>query len=287
MVCVRKPQTRRQESLLAASIILLIHPAMYRVLRWSRASVRSLIRHAHAPAVQATGALSDNSFAFSGCGWLTPFHLGVLDALIQRNMVNSETVFAGSSGGAIAALVGCSGVHPTLALQKLIDLSKNKEFWQDIDAGLRNEDFMVDFPDDIVDRCNGRLYVTATRVWPKPSAEVTMFSNYDSLNDILSCVAASCFIPFYCSQKLYVECRGGRYIDGGLLAIMPPIGNVKISPLPKVVFPRRLRPDISPKPALRIEELTKNAFIPPPAAELERLYEIGIESTSLWLSDKK
>ncbi|CAM9161021.1 unnamed protein product, partial [Ectocarpus fasciculatus] len=226
-------------------------------------------------------------FAFSGCGWLTPFHLGALDALMQHGKINSETIFAGSSGGSIAALVGCSGVHPTLALQKLIELSKNKEFWLDIDAGLRNKDFMVEFPDDIVERCNGRLYVTATRVWPKPSAKVTMFSNYDSLIDILSCVAASCFIPFYCSKKLYVECRGDRYIDGGLLAIMPPIGQVKISPLPKIVFPRRLRPDITPNPPLRIEALTKNAFIPPPAHELERLYDIGAESTNRWLSDKK
>lgn len=227
----------------------------------------------------------ENSFAFSGCGWLTPFHLGVLDELIRRNRVNDDTIFAGSSGGSIAALVGCSGVHPRLALEKSIELSNNKEFWRDIDAGLRDKSLMVDFPSDIVKRCNGRLHITATRVWPKPSSRVTVFSTFDSLDDILSCVAASCFIPMYGARKLFVECRGQQYIDGGVFSLMPSIGSVRISPLPRIVFPRRLKPQISPSPPLRIRELTKNAFIPPPNKELEKLFDVGIASARCWLDE--
>ena len=230
-------------------------------------------------------ANTSNSYAFSGCGWLTPFHLGVLDELHSRGLINDSTIFAGSSGGAIAALVGCSGIHPKEALAKLIELSKNKDFWADIDAGLRNRSVLLDLPDDIVDRCNGRLHVTATKVWPKPSTKVTIFSEYDSTDDILSCVAASCFIPFYCSRKASVYCRGEKYIDGGLLSIMPPIGALRITPLPKQIFPRKLKPHIYPRPRLPFAVLTKKAFIPPPAQELEKLYQIGKESARVWFDN--
>jgi hypothetical protein len=224
----------------------------------------------------------ENSYAFSGCGWLTPFHLGVLDELIRRGRVNNRTIFAGSSGGAIAALVGCSGVDPRLALEKSMELSTNKNFWDDIDAGLRDKALMVALPDDIVERCNSRLHVTGTRVWPKPSSKATVFSTFDSLDDILSCVATSCFIPFYCSKKFYVEHRGERYIDGGVFSVMPEIGAVKVSPLPRAIFPKHLKPDIYPSPKLSIREVTRNAFIPPPPLELEKLYNIGIESARIW-----
>lgn len=229
----------------------------------------------------------ENSVAFSGCGWLTPYHLGVLDELFRQSIVNCNTIFAGSSGGSIAALVACSGIDPRLALNKLIEMSRNKEFWRDIDAGLRNKSLLVDFPNDIVERCNGRLHVTATRIWPKPSTQVTVFSHFYSLDDILSCVAASCFIPLYGARKLYVECRGDKYIDGGVLSIMPDIGAIKVSPLPKIVFPKRLQPHISPRPTLNIKELTKNAFVPPPSHELEKLYGIGIESARNWIEFKR
>jgi predicted acylesterase/phospholipase RssA len=226
---------------------------------------------------------TDNtSFAFSGCGWLTPFHLGAIDILMKEKYISNTTICAGSSGGALAALVACSGVEPCIAMDKIIELSHNKDFFRDIDKGLKDKSLMISFPSNIVERCNGRLFVTATKIWPNATSKVTIFSQYNSLDDILSCVAASSFIPFYSATRPFTYCRGEIYIDGGALSLMPELGDVRVSPLPAVFFSKRLKPHITPLKPFPVNELLKNGFIPPSEHVLKDIYNRGKESALHW-----
>jgi predicted acylesterase/phospholipase RssA len=64
------------------------------------------------------------SFAFSGSGWLLPFHLGVIRELRTRKLLNCHTDVSGTSGGSIAALVSASNLDPDFLLERLICISE-------------------------------------------------------------------------------------------------------------------------------------------------------------------
>ena len=78
-----------------------------------------------------------HSFAFSGCGWLTPFHLGVISKMKETGYINDKTICSGTSGGALAALVATSDMNCDDASEQLIKISTDKSFKKDIHAGLR------------------------------------------------------------------------------------------------------------------------------------------------------
>jgi hypothetical protein len=225
---------------------------------------------------------SNYSFAFSGCGWLTPFHLGAINQLEALGVINEKTLLAGTSGGAIAALIGCSGIDPKVAMDRLIDLSKDNEFLSDIDAGLRSPRMWDLLPLDIVQRCNNRLHVTATRVWPDPGTNVTIFSEFTSPEDLISCVAASCFIPLWSGNRTVVNCRGAMYVDGGVLSITPKIGSVKVSPLPRAIFPKALKPHVYPEKPIPIPKLVKLSFTPAGPDEMHELFAMGENAADKW-----
>ena len=52
----------------------------------------------------------DVSLSMSGCGWLTPFHIGVVQAFKDHGLFYERTKVAGSSGGSLAGLIACSGL---------------------------------------------------------------------------------------------------------------------------------------------------------------------------------
>jgi predicted acylesterase/phospholipase RssA len=51
----------------------------------------------------STVADNTKSFALSGCGWLIPFHLGVLDTMKEAGYLTDKSIIAGTSGGSLAA----------------------------------------------------------------------------------------------------------------------------------------------------------------------------------------
>jgi hypothetical protein len=157
------------------------------------------------------------SFAFSGSGWLTPFHLGVLHSLKKNGFIHDNTVIAGTSGGAITALVGCCNISETEVLDLMIDLSADDIFRADIDNGLR---YMLGqfVPDNCVQLCNDRLRVVVTDVWPKPSLKPNIISRFQNKNEIIESVLASSFIPIWSAPKFTASLSNSQLaVDGGFL----------------------------------------------------------------------
>ena len=159
------------------------------------------------------------SFSLSGSGWLMPFHLGVMQSFKDRKLINDKTIVAGSSGGSLMALLAIGGLPADVAMDTLISLSKNKEFKRDMGTGLKNHVRPL-LPIDVLEKCNGRLHVTTTRVWPPKDVklDVTIVSHFNSTEHLLDCVAASCFIPYYTGNSLtttIAEYPGEHHIDGG------------------------------------------------------------------------
>ena len=109
--------------------------------------------------------------------------------------LTNESICAGTSGGSLGALVACADIEPEVALEFIIKLSKSQQFFNDIDAGTKSE-LLPLLPHDTLKKCNGRLDVVVTRLWPNPSLTKPLItSTFQSKEELVDHVAASCFIP--------------------------------------------------------------------------------------------
>jgi predicted acylesterase/phospholipase RssA len=285
------------------------------------------------------------SFAMSGCGWLIPFHLGVLQAFKDAGYLNEHTIYAGTSGGAIGALVGCCDIPTQAALNALIALSKDELFKTDIDKGLKQvlRDLAVNHTNgtqakdgnishrsrEIMAKCNHRLHITVTKLWPNPTFLPHVVSQFNSADHLLDVIAASCFIPLYSSplrvmtnimshyekseakdsaimaDELNSEAdnnattpsniprsstegtssaTGEYYVDGGVLAFFPPIGEVKISPFPSKYIRSFAQADITlPAEEYSLRQLMKWVLHPGSEEDLRGLYAKGQQVAKEWI----
>ena len=230
-----------------------------------------------------------SSFALSGCGWLTPFYFGVIEKMIDAGYITNKSLVAGTSGGSLGALVAVSGISPRVGLEFVIAMSLDKHFKSNIDVGLKTVLPQI-LPDDIVERCNGRLHVCVTKLWPNPVGSPHIISEFQSKEDLIDTIAASCFIPLYSTPRTIFTKIAHRpleyFIDGGVFGFMPPIGDVRVSPLSVIPLRRpanvQIRPSVFTTPKLLSWVLT-----PAPPAVLEELYQEGYRAAEEWIALKE
>lgn len=244
---------------------------------------------------------STASFAMSGCGWLTPFHIGVAKELQANGIVTTDRrdVFAaGTSGGALGALVMVSGVRPEDALEALIEFGEKKHLHNDIEANMRHVMRpLLQGSDGLgttaLQHVNGRLVVCVTRLWPQTSVRPVLVKEFRDLPYLINVVGASCFIPLWSAPRLFTSVNAQQFIDGGFLAFMPPVGDTRVSPFPRQFMLRKTsKPDIClPYDAYLLPRLLAWAMRPAPRLVLRDLYEHGRLATRKWIAanrkDKK
>lgn len=224
-----------------------------------------------------------------------PFYVGVIKAMKDRGVMNDRSYYAGTSSGSLGSLLACLNIPCEDAIGLMISLSRSKVFMGDMDRGLRTALKPLITPDALT-RCQGRLHVTLTRVWPNPDSSATIISRFDSAEHLLDVVAASCFIPLYSAPKLAVNvgAKTDLYVDGGVLAFMPPIGDITISPfsqrfiyeiLPLKPNPKTYRPTCIylNKTEYPVPKLLSWVLTPPPEKSMWELYHKGSEAANKWL----
>lgn len=229
------------------------------------------------------------SFAFSGCGWLSPFHLGVIKKMILTGYLSDQSLVAGTSGGALAALLACSSISTDNALELVISMSKDKSFKSNIDMGMKKS-LREMLPNDTLDRVQGRLHICVTRVWPNPTIQPVILSSFDSIDSLLDGVAASCFIPFYSNRRnifTNISEQKDLYMDGGVHAHIPPIGDVRVAPFPRnFAFRSRSKPHIClENPKYPIPRLLTYVLRPAPESVLIDLYDEGFKAADNWIDE--
>jgi hypothetical protein len=182
-------------------------------------------------------------------------------------------------------------------------------------------------PDDVFSRCNGRLHLTVTKLWPKPKMGATLMSQFHSKDHLLEVVAASCFIPLYSGTPLQmlttiasiaetviatstaslvgdtsiktqptslnntvISAAKEFYIDGGVFAFMPPLGDVRVAPVPRRarrLFPRGSAPDIFLEDDdFKTSELLVWALRPPSEDKIRLLFDKGVQAADRWLASR-
>lgn len=107
---------------------------------------------------------------------------------------------SGTSGGALAALVAVNNINCDDALQFVIETANDRKFRRDLNSELKLLLHKI-VPAEAVSNCNGRLYICVTKVWPNPKPYPTIISKFQSFDNLVNVVAASCFIPIYSNRK--------------------------------------------------------------------------------------
>lgn len=237
------------------------------------------------------------SFAFSGCGWITPFHLGVIKSLRDAGYLTNKSVVAGSSGGSIAATIAATDACTSKAMELILKLSKDKEFNRNKDLGIRR--VILEFlpSSESFKGCNNILHITVTQVSPAFVRHPIVVSDYHSNEDLAAAVSSSCYIPLWSNLALSTDFRGTRVIDGGVFSFMPPIGNVTVTPFPKLYsyIHRKKNKKASISPLLlsgdrrRYSEpkLLYWGLNPPSLRTLEDLFNYGVQSADVWVETQQ
>ena len=238
-----------------------------------------------------------NSFAMSGCGWLVPFYFGVIHAMKGRGVMNRSSIYAGTSAGSLASLVAACDLDCMEVMNELISLTKSSEFDSNKNNGLKKA-LKGLLPKNALDLCQGRLHVTLTKVWPNPMNDAVIVSDFRSIDHLVDVVAASCFIPLYSALQMAVriEDHPDRYIDGGVFAFMPPLGEVTISPFPQRFIYELLpiRPDPAtyrpaciylPRSDFPLHRLLGWVLNPPKETDMWRLFRGGEEAANAWMDE--
>ncbi|ANQ06505.1 Uncharacterized protein PCOAH_00009710 [Plasmodium coatneyi] len=155
--------------------------------------------------------------SFSPAGLLIPYHLGVSSLLIEKNILNMHTSIAGSSAGSICAC--CLGIG--LSVDKCFFLIENiisnvykngcyQKLQNVLDVELNK--YLYEGSYNFLNKRNGSIFVGITQILPYyKRLNITRF--YDD-SDLINALIASCNIPMYLSNNIFVNFRNKKCIDG-------------------------------------------------------------------------
>lgn len=259
------------------------------------------------PATTKGGLPMINSIALSGAGWLLPFHIGVVNTLIEAGCLTEKTVFAGASGGALVAAGYAAGLNRDQMMEGVYRIQRSAaangllmKGREPIEQFLRSS-----LTEDAVKLCAGRLIVAVTHTSPQRSLrEPALIKEWESVDDLVESLIASCWIPLYLGPSLTVPFRGGTAVDGGLNRMVPPVdGAVRVCPFPGTVSGRRtflgrqlvrdgdcdISPDLVAKraPLTSLRDLLPLVLAPGRVKTLDMLYDNGETAALAWLEEKK
>lgn len=220
--------------------------------------------------------------------------MGCMEVMKKHGYLTNESICSGISGGSIGALLACcsDSMSSAEAIDLAVAMAKSPTFKKDIDLGLKQN--IVSFvPRDVLYQCKGRLRVVVTAVGPH--ARTHVLSEFDSTEQLVDAVAASCFIPFYSARRATTRIRGhenDKFIDGGLFTFWSPETpditrkTVTISPFPADYF---IAPSIIAAPMINLHvadynlpKLLTRSLIPD-GSMLKDLYHRGIETATVWV----
>lgn len=198
------------------------------------------------------------NFAFGGCGWLMSYGLGVGKAL----QINCDKIarkwpkglkYSGSSGGSLcAAVLACHMptdpfqmflVKAAEQFQQMSVFDLNKHVGPELFNGLNTM-----LPTDVVDRVNGRLYVSISKLdaWGRPRNR--LISNFLSRDHLIRTLMVSCHIPGYTKSSFSLIrfedswCMDGGLTDDAPLLPFPEEPTYSVSPFKWPLIPYDINP---------------------------------------------
>ena len=237
--------------------------------------------------------------SFSGAGWLLPFHLGVLDGMRDAGLITDRTIFAGCSGGALAACSAAAQLHTGHLVDLSVSLGEQCRIdnrWLKGKSGMYLSQGLEDLiTDDMPAKVEGKALIAVTFV-PDWRLDTQLISSFRDRHDLIEALMASCHVPLYMDGKFFTRFRNRRAIDGGIPGFIPVSDTlfpdaVNVCALPPVVMagrgiPVHVGPHLQDRLNLSLQELLAMAFRPPPTHMVHALYQSGHQSASVFIEQQ-
>eukprot|EP00301_Raphidiophrys_heterophryoidea_P022460 c6609_g1_i1.p2 GENE.c6609_g1_i1~~c6609_g1_i1.p2 ORF type:complete len:149 (+),score=31.42 c6609_g1_i1:520-966(+) len=129
------------------------------------------------------------------------------------------------------------------------------------------------------------------RLLPSTHSGLLLIDSFYSKHDVIDCLIASSFIPFFLAPRPMTRFRGDFVIDGGVSDIFPPIpGYVTVTPFRASHLRRHVNisADLSgDKFSFSLAQLLGMAIKPTKREEAVRLFECGQIAAEEWLTMNK
>eukprot|EP00039_Didymoeca_costata_P005050 m.78009 g.78009 ORF g.78009 m.78009 type:complete len:278 (-) comp12652_c0_seq1:194-1027(-) len=243
-----------------------------------------------------TGSLAHiKALSFSGAGFLTPFHAGVIHELTEHGLhiKDNNCILYGASGGAIVAAAAKCGLDPETQIRIGMDMIKEAKetgIWGKV-GGLLESKLHTFLPEDAAQLCNKAVGLAVLNVWPNPGTELVC--EFKDKNDLISTIMASCYIPLFLAPPLVYRYRSTLAIDGGLGCVIPQVpGALEVHPFP--IYPRLAKPKdakmvISPSLLssfdVSLPRLMSWAFGSLQMSDAIYLYDTGRQAAREWIKN--
>jgi len=244
-------------------------------------------------------------FSFSPAGLLIPYHLGAAFHLRKMGVITNATPISGASAGSLTACavgMGLAADNAVRAVQRLAADCREKGTRSRLhDCLMKELDELL--PPDAHEQLNGRaapVTVAYTEVFPYPAGRLV--SQFDSRDDLIEVLCASCCVPFYFSAWPLVQCRGKVAADGFFASELGAFGcpvvaarrTVRISPFPASVVGLKamgpndvITPDLNPQFPLSMPKLIQMSLLPADEDEFELLYQLGQQDAAEWIRQEE
>uniref|UniRef100_A0A0A9W8S5 triacylglycerol lipase n=1 Tax=Lygus hesperus TaxID=30085 RepID=A0A0A9W8S5_LYGHE len=164
------------------------------------------------------------NLSFAGCGFLGIYHVGVAVCLKKYAPHLLLNHISGASAGAIAACGLLCDIPIGDVVSDVLNLIREARLRTlgPFSPSFHVQEVLLEglskvLPEDAHLRVNGKLHISLTRVYDGKNVIV---SHFDSKEDLLECLLASCFVPIF-SGFIPPKFHGERYIDGGFSNNLP------------------------------------------------------------------
>lgn len=152
----------------------------------------------------------------SGGGLSSFYHISILnylDELIKENKIKTKiNKIYGVSGGALMGALYLSGVDINIFSKEYNEIKATKQGIVLTDVA--REMMMKHIPDDSHIKCSGRLTIFVYEIESYKSHVRRIINTYDSKDELINIVLASCTISFLTHNKYTFDYKGKSYFDG-------------------------------------------------------------------------
>ncbi len=213
-----------------------------------------------------------HSVSLNGCAWMLPFHIGVCSVLIEEGIVDNETKWLGSSGGALIAAAAALDLDLDGQLRSCVRMGTHSKGLHALGpAGFMSSyigpHVLRSLPADCAEKARDRLYISVTEA-PAPNGSLSgnqLLCNLPTRRKLYHALMASCYIPLYYEQPARPASLFGPFrFDGGFSDNQPVLRDKQGRCITTTVSPIPFAADISP---------TRMAF-----PNIEHLFPKGADS---------
>jgi len=152
----------------------------------------------------------------SGGGLSSFYHISILnylDELIKENKIKTKiNKIYGVSGGALMGALYLSGVDINVFSKEYNEIRATKQ--GTVLTDIAREMMMKHIPDDSHIKCSGRLTIFVYEIESYKSHVRRIINTYDSKDELINIVLASCTISYLTHNKYTFDYKGKSYFDG-------------------------------------------------------------------------